>query len=191
MRTGDWIAVCGGGQWFVADPSPEDVRIEDITHALSLVCRFGGHCREFYSVAQHSVIVADILREADPFDYQLQMYGLLHDASEAYIGDVVRPLKRSLQLYRDIEAITQETILRGLGLPQPSEEQRAKVKAADNVALMTERRDLVNHGDRAWQNEVEPLPYAIKAVGPGRARTIFQFRYKTLLDCIEMRGGAR
>ncbi len=84
------------------NPTPDMIDIGDIAHALSNVCRFGGHCREFYSVAQHSVHVAQWAYEATAEDYsyidpsmasEVALWGLLHDAPEAYIGDMVRPLK--------------------------------------------------------------------------------------------------
>jgi uncharacterized protein len=189
MRTGDWIALQSGTKWFIMDPHPEDVKIADIAHGLSLICRFGGHCKEFYSVAQHSVVVADILKDAEPFDYTLQMYGLVHDASEAFLGDVVRPLKRQLPAYKELEGLTSSVIFAGLDLPTLPPDQWAAVKHADNVALMTERRDLVNHCGHAWSQPEEPLPYHLKPMSPGFARRSFLNRFEMLLDCIRVREG--
>lgn len=88
------------------------INIEDIAHALSNICRYGGHCREFYSVAQHSVLVASKL------PLHLQLAGLLHDASEAYLGDIVAPLKhrKGFGKYREIEYDLQHRIYDAFGV---------------------------------------------------------------------------
>ncbi len=86
-----------GQQFSYESPTADMIRIEDIGHALSMICRFGGQAREFYSVAQHSLLVAELAPQEFAFD------ALLHDASEAYCGDMVRPLKNLLPGYREIE----------------------------------------------------------------------------------------
>ena len=96
-RKGDWFVTYSGKQFWPLDPQPQDVCVRDIAHHLSLVCRFGGAVRTHYSVAQHSLIVADILPP------RLKLRGLLHDATEAYVGDMVRPLKRFMPDYREVE----------------------------------------------------------------------------------------
>src|SRR5690242_11754504 len=88
-RRGDWMQTYTGRRFWPLDPRVDDIDIGDIAHHLSLVCRFAGACREFYSVAQHCVGVSYV---CDPKD---ALWGLLHDAAEAYVGDMVRPLKRS------------------------------------------------------------------------------------------------
>lgn len=121
----------------VLDLKPADVDIRDIAHALSLYCRFTGHSQFHYSVAQHSLLVSRLVPA------RLALHGLLHDASEAYLGDISRPLKHSptMALYRALEYRTQQVICHrfGLALHEPPE-----VKAADLVALATEFRDVVN-----------------------------------------------
>ena len=83
-RKGDWFLTYTGRQFWPLDPRPEDICIRDIAHHLSLCCRFNGACRVHYSVAQHSVMVANILPAP------LRFWGLMHDATEAYVGDMVR-----------------------------------------------------------------------------------------------------
>lgn len=124
----------------------EDICIEDIAHALSQIIRFTGHAKAPYSVAQHSLLVAEI---APP---EHRLWALLHDASEAYLGDVASPLKTLLPQYRELEDQFQKVIAGRFGLPYPIP---AAVKHADRVALMVEKRDLllVQH---EWPGEFAP-----------------------------------
>jgi len=85
------------------DIRPEAIDIIDIAHALSNVCRWGGHCSKFYSVAEHSVLCSYLAAQEFPEDLKLQFYTLLHDASEAYIGDMPKPFKIMMGEYTDIE----------------------------------------------------------------------------------------
>lgn len=98
--------------------SPDDVDIVDIAHSLSRQCRYNGHCGGFMSVARHSLWVSETLYG---YDSQMQLWGLLHDASEAYIGDMVSPLKRSteMQIFREVEDRIHEAIAEHFGLPWP------------------------------------------------------------------------
>lgn len=95
------------------DPNPADICITDIAHSLSLLCRFNGHCPWFYSVAEHSLCVSQFCAPADALS------GLLHDASEAYLSDLIRPVKRSDLLfpYRRAEQKLQLMIAAKFGLP--------------------------------------------------------------------------
>ena len=112
------------------EPQKSDISIIDIAHGLSKICRFSGQCNQFYSVAQHSVAVAARLPE------ELKLWGLLHDASEAYLGDVTRPLKRLLTEYQYLEKKMMAVIAArfSLTLPEP-----AKVKEVDVLTLKVEQ----------------------------------------------------
>lgn len=116
-------------------PKSADIVIEDIAHALSHQCRFGGHSKAFYSVAQHSVLVS----HAVPAQYAL--WALLHDASEAYLVDVPTPLKvtDALKGYRAVEAVVQRTIYQRFGLVG---DEPAAVHAADRALLILEAEAL-------------------------------------------------
>lgn len=177
MRTGDWICTFTGIKFYLTDPHPADVDIADIAHALSMACRYGGHCREFYSVAQHSVQVFDYISDRFPHDYKAHAWALLHDAAEAYLGDMVRPLKVAMPAYKALEEKVELIVLKGLGIPEPSAEIRAMVKHADDVLLMTERRDLVNHGGTAWTPRAEPLDEMIVAWDSRTARRSFRHAF--------------
>jgi hypothetical protein len=130
------ITTLSGIRFWPLLPNPADIRIEDIAHALSNQCRFAGHLREFYSVAEHSVRVSKHCRPEDA------LWGLLHDASEAYLSDVPAPMKElpEFEAYRAAERSLQDTIAVRFGLPI---EQPRSVTQADRAVLGIEIRDLL------------------------------------------------
>jgi uncharacterized protein len=154
MNRGEWIQTYRGAQFFPFDPKPEDVHLEDIAHHLALICRFGGAVRAFYSVAQHSVHVSGV---CPPY---FAREGLLHDAAEAYIGDMVRGLKHSIAMsaFRELEERIEAAIAIRFGLQHP---MPGAVKDADDMMLFTEARDLMAEPPNAWRNKVEPLPWNV------------------------------
>lgn len=130
-------------------PNPDQIWIEDIAHSLSLQCRFNGHPKEFYSVAEHCVRVSWLLEDwEEPGDVQL--WGLLHDASEAYLTDIPAPLKRHpmFEGYRAAEEAVMWTVCNRFGLPW---EEPDAVKLADQAMLATEARDLMPYVPEHWQ----------------------------------------
>ena len=168
---GDWMQTATGRQFWPMDPRPHEVFIEDIAHALSMICRFGGHCRRFYSVAEHSVLIA---RAAAP---KHKLWALLHDAPEAYIGDQIRPLKKHLAAYREAEQkIMRAICVRfGLHLDRP-----VSVKALDLALLMDERHQAMSEPPAAWDVEVEPLGVQLEFWNPVRAEREFLRAFKKL-----------
>lgn len=168
-RKGNWFQTMSGAQYWPLDPDPEDVRLDDIAHGLAYQCRFNGHVRDFYSIAQHSVLVSEIV----PPEHA--MWGLMHDAAEAYIGDMIRPLKLHMPQYREIEALNMRAICERFGLDavEPPE-----VKAADNVLLMTERRDLLAKPPKPWTERAEPAKWRIVPWPPRYARDQFLARFR-------------
>lgn len=123
---------------------PEDIRLEDIAHALSLLCRGGGHLACFYSVGQHSLNCAKEA-QARQWSGRVVLACLLHDASEAYISDIIRPVKRHLTNYLDIEAGIMKVILEKFGLGDLTEQEKALVKLIDNEMLEYELAKLFKH----------------------------------------------
>lgn len=154
---------------------PEEARFDivDIAHALSNICRFTGHTRRFYSVAQHSVLVSQVV------DQRWALEGLLHDAAEAFIGDVSRPLKAMLPDYKAIEQRVEAAVLGRFGL---APELPPAVKAADLVLLATEKRDLMPAHEATWSDlqGFEPMAETIVPVSSELARRMFVERYKEL-----------
>jgi uncharacterized protein len=160
-------------------PLPEDVCIEDVAHSLSLLCRFTGHVKEFYSVGEHSVRVSYLC----PPEHQL--FGLLHDAGESYAGDLNRPLKYSpgMETYRQYEKGAQRVVLERFGLPL---EEPKEVKAADDRLLVTEQRDLMwgitsaGNVQKERLHGVLPLPEKIEPWSPVQAERVFLMRFAEL-----------
>lgn len=154
-RRGYWMQTYTGKQFFPQDPRPEDFCIEDIAHALSIENRFGGHLPKPYSVAQHSVVVYQIVKyalgsvpEGDSNRINILRWALFHDAPEAYVKDIPRPLKKALgDCYSAIEKSTLEALQNALGFFGPMPDV---VKRADEIALATEKRDLFPASNNRW-----------------------------------------
>jgi len=133
-KTEPFIWTWSGGRFDFLNPSPGSICITDIAHALSLICRFNGHCTEFYSVAEHCVEVADrVMKNSD--DPKLARTALLHDAAEAYIGDVVSPLKALLPDFQRVETAVEEIIAQKYDLYYPFPPE---IKQADRDVLADE-----------------------------------------------------
>lgn len=137
-----WIQTHTGVRFDLLDTTVDMIRLEDIAIALSRQTRFNGHLRRFYSVAEHSVHVASLL------PYEIQMYGLLHDAAEAYIGDMVKPLKNLFPEFSAIDDRISALILERFDLAPPDETTKKLVKLADLDMLVTEKEALMAHHRR-------------------------------------------
>lgn len=175
MRTGDWLETFKGVRFYPFDPRPEDVLLEDIAHALSNQCRFGGHSRKFYSVAQHSVLVSDNCNIE-----KNRLAGLLHDAAEAYLIDLPRPIKHTpgMLLYRQIEERLMLVIFQRFGVPYPLSDD---VHIADNRVLLAEKRDLM--GNAPWSEKrlsAKPIDQKIVPLSAKAAKALFLDRAREL-----------
>lgn len=134
-----YIETYGGTHFYFLEPTPDMVDIEDIAHALSMQCRYTGHIKHFYSVAEHSVLVSQLAR--NPFE------GLMHDASEAYLTDIASPIKPALSNYKNLENGIMNVIAGKYGFNWPVSED---TKDADAAQLKTEARHLLRSGGRDW-----------------------------------------
>jgi hypothetical protein len=171
---GDWMQTYTGRQFYPMDPHPNDVDRLDIAHALSLLCRYNGHVQRFYSVAEHCVLMS----EAVAPEYAL--WALLHDATEAYVGDMIRPLKRSMPDYVAAEDRVMFAIAAKFGLTGP---MPAEVKDADNRVLLTERASLMPSNGHAWAVDgLAPLPVTIHAWPPHVAEARYLDRLISLTE---------
>lgn len=173
VRQGDFMATYTGRQYWPIDPRPEDVFIEDIAHSLSQQCRYAGHCIQRYSVAEHSVHIARWLRST--YGPMTALYGLLHDATEAYVVDVPRPLKPSLTNYKEIEQLNWVAIAKRFGL---TADIPAIVHEADNRIIADE---LVNMRPMAWHaRHSDPLGVKIGCWPPEVAEQEFMWTFEAL-----------
>ena len=166
--------------------APRDINIVDIAHALSMQCRFAGHVREFYSVAQHSLIVESLL-PAEVRNPRVRLQALLHDAPEAYLSDIVAPVKHRLPEYQALEEEVWKAVALRFDIPIG---RVAGVKEADLLALAWERRDLVNHRGISWAipARMEPPEAILRPMGPGEARRAFIERAGALGEAFQARG---
>jgi 5'-deoxynucleotidase YfbR-like HD superfamily hydrolase len=172
------IKTSAGRYFDLLQPHSSPVGIEEIAHALSQICRFTGHTRTHYSVAQHSWLVSWVV----PAEYA--MAGLMHDAAEALVGDVSSPLKRELTRYKDIERNVEHALWARFGLEQLrwDGDTRRAVKQADLVLLKTEQRDLMPVDDVVWSHleGVQPLPWTIEPLPASMAKALFLRRFEQL-----------
>jgi hypothetical protein len=184
-RTGPWIQTYSGGRFWPFDPRPEDVFIGEIAHALSNKCRYSGHCDQFYSVAQHCVIMSQAVEMSYGNSY-LALWALLHDAAEAYLSDIPRPLKPHYRIevagrlwsFDEIELRLMTAIAAqfGITMPEPPE-----ITQADLRMLATEKRDLMEASER-WTMLDNVVPYAPRIVPctPAEANDAFIALYERL-----------
>lgn len=162
------------GRYFdFTQPETSGFSIGDIAHALARICRFTGQCSHFYSVAQHSVLVSRILPP------NLQLAGLLHDAHEAFMGDVAAPLKMLLPDYRALEKRVEAAVLARFGFDGPLP---VEVKEADLRLLYTEKRDLMPKSGPDWPLPpgITPLEHRISPKTPAEAEKEFLSRFQEL-----------
>jgi 5'-deoxynucleotidase YfbR-like HD superfamily hydrolase len=173
-----WIETFNGNTFDYENLSMNIIEIEDIAHALSQVCRFNGHCRSFYSVAEHSVHVANVI------DERLALAGLLHDGTEAYMPDIPTPLKAYWSKYFWLEQFEEEilkTVFKSFVIPYNEEDWKI-IKKYDKAVLREERNILFKHKD-LWEFP-EDIPEVNIEIGPldsEEAEQLFLEKYYELI----------
>ncbi len=173
----DWIETFTGKHFHFPVPADDDFCIEDIAHGLAFTCRYSGHCKRFYSVAEHSVLLSRYEDERiDAADIRREL--LMHDAQEAYLTDVPRPLKQYLADYKTIEARLEKSIERifNLVMPQPL------VKEFDSRILVTEAPQLGLHVSEwcDYYKQLKPLDIKLEMWPPDVAEEEFLTRFYEL-----------
>jgi hypothetical protein len=169
---GDWMQLRSGRRFYPLDPQPEDIDPGDIAHALSMLCRYGGHVERFYSVAEHCVMMSRVVPPEDA------LAALLHDATEAFVVDVPRPLKRYLPEYRAIESEVWAAISTRFGV---SPELPDSVHDADTRILVNEVAAFMPNAE-AWENlkDLRPLPITVQGWSPEMAERQYRRRLQQL-----------
>lgn len=169
-RCGLWMQTYSGRRFWPLDPRPEEVHIEDIAHALAHQCRYAGHVLRYYSVAEHCVHLSHAVSP----DHAL--WALLHDASEAYLVDVPRPVKPFLGGYAQAEARVMEAVARRFGLVG---DMPAEVAALDTRIIADERANLAPCEAR-WDFDARPLGISLCCWEPAEAKRRFLARFAQL-----------
>jgi hypothetical protein len=171
---GDWMQTYTGRAFYPMDPQTGDVDPADIAHALSLLCRYGGHVTRFYTVAEHCVLMSHAVAPGNA------LWALLHDATEAYLGDMIRPLKSAMPEYRAVEDRLMHVLCNRFGLDWDCP---AEVKAVDARILLDERAALMAAPPQPWAVEhLTPLGVEISGWTPEEAESRYLARLAELAD---------
>lgn len=177
-----WIQTYTGKAVDFSKPIPLHVIcLEDIAHALAMQCRFNGHCLRFYSVAEHSVHVAERVDELWKLEHvgqipiEIRQWALLHDAAEAYVGDMVRPLKHSGRLdgFKKFEMSARSAIEYSLTRGRPPDAIKDLILRADLELLATERDKVMAPPPQPWDPLPDPLDISLWCLSPERAYFVF------------------
>ena len=162
-RAGQYKETFTGKKFYVLDVQPEDICIADIAHSLSLQCRYNGHCSQFYSVAEHSVLIA-LHAMNEGHTYPDIMRALMHDAVEAYIGDIPKPVKLSIPALMKAEDEIEGIIMDKYGLARGKADW---LEDYDYRITIDERAKLMSDSGNEWGHEDrDPLGVKIRCVDP-------------------------
>lgn len=171
----DWIMTHTGKRFRPFAPDPADIDIRDIAHALSLICRYGGHPSGFYSVAEHSVLLSRAVPAEMAFD------ALMHDAAEAYLGDIPRPIKRAKEMtaWRDAEWIVETAIGKKFGCRLPMD---AELAAFDSRMILDEWRQLMPRTEEDIGVSGAPMGVTVACWPPYLAKRYFLETFQRLSE---------
>lgn len=171
-----WICTHTGGRFDIFDPKPEAVRIEDIAHALAMNCRYNGHTDHFFSVAEHCIVASMF---CDP-EFALEV--LLHDAAEAYLSDIPKPIKMRWPEFSAHEDVVLRVIFEGLGVTWPDLDVHAHIKYVDLRMLATEKPQVLPRAQDDWDilEGVYPYPHTFAFLEPRHAAGAFLNHFNKL-----------
>lgn len=170
---GDWIQTFKGIKFHPYAPLPEEIDIRDIAHALSMICRFGGHSERFYSVAEHSINVSMLASECP-------LRALLHDASEAYLGDIPRPIKSMMPEYVVAEKRLQTVIYETFEQPAAVDQCKDYLHKWDDTMLSTEMQRMMADPPEPWATLPPAVSCKLHHWSPAKAEYFFLERYERL-----------
>lgn len=176
---GSTIRLNSGCYLDLLDPRPDQFTMSDIACGLSKICRFGGQIEQFYSVAEHCLVSTEIARErTGSVDFQKAV--LMHDAAEAFVGDIVKPLKVLLPEFSSIENRLEACIFKKYSIDFGKFKERAK--AIDMDMLIAERNHFFSKDEVAWvgEDEVEKINPRFWGYGPGEAKKHYLWKMYTL-----------
>lgn len=142
-----WMETYSGKQFFFMDPHPSTIDEVDIAHAIGKLCRYGGHTRKFYSVAEHCCRLAQYVAKLHPNDTQLAFEALMHDSTEGYLVDMPRPIKQQLPDYKVIEEKLARAIALRFGLRHPFPRL---IHELDSRILVDERKQAMSKSKNNW-----------------------------------------
>lgn len=162
---GDWMQTHTDRKFYPLDPRPEDISVYDIARGISMQCRYNGHVKRFYSVAEHCWHMSHAVPEEDA------LWALLHDATESYVGDMVRPLKKHMPDFSAAEDRVMAAIVDKFGLATYDMPQ--SVRDADNRILLDERDALKGTPPDEWDVPFEPLGITIHGWLPEKAEVMY------------------
>lgn len=172
---GDWMQTFTGKKFYPTDPQASDVDVLDIAHSLAMQCRYNGHVTRFYSVAEHCVLMSQNIAP------EYALWALLHDATEAYVGDMVRPLKLQMPEYRAVEDRVELAIAEHFRI-DVTPAMHTAVKRVDTRILIDERAELLRPSPHGWSSldGMEPLGVEIVGWSPVVAEAMYLARFREL-----------
>ncbi len=173
-----YIETFTGKKFYFLDPTQDSIDIIDIAHSLSMQCRFTGHTTKFYSIAEHSIMVSRLCPD------EFKLWGLLHDASEAYLTDVASPVKPHLINYKLMEKVIMEPICKKFGI---SKYMPDEVHVADMEALRIEAYWLMKSKGNDWviNQDKKPLDESctpLLGLSPEETKFMFLEEYLRLTN---------
>ncbi len=177
MKTEPWFFTYSGIKFDLLNPTQDMIDIEDIAHALSMQCRWNGHCKYFYSLAEHSYHTSYLVPE------KLALHALLHDAAEAYCGDLITPLKDQLPNFKKIEHKILHLIFDCFGV-QNSPEDKMQIKFADGRMIPTEAYQIIpNSESYEWLKDFPPRAQIdLEMWNPIISKGMFMNRFYEVVD---------